>query len=227
MYTAASKRRRRQPPFGLESLQDGKRDQTAAVQGYAQALKWSAELLTRWLWPTSIPTPHSATTHRTHLTKSIPLRVSCHILLGIITLCALLGPSEAAMVNFQNCLSPNIVDVATPPIPLQWVPLAVSAVFNVSAPSHNLKVTVYGNVTGQATQGELPPLNSSQWGNVTETLGKIVDVDPNSNLHSTLKAAFNVLTYTPYRAPPSSFCNNTLNTECPIAPVFPNSTGDL
>jgi len=223
MHTAALKRRHWQPPFGLEAVQHGGRNQMAVFQSYVRMVKWGAELRVRWLWPPSL---HSGMTRRTRLIRPTSPRIPPGIVLGIITLCALFGPSEAAMVNFQNCLSPNIVS-AGPPIPLQWIPLAVSAVFNASAPSHNLNVTVYGNITGQATQGQLPPLNSSRWSNVNETLGKIVDVDPNNHLRSVLRAAFNVLTYTPYRAPLTPFCDGIMNAVCPLAPVFPNGTGYL
>jgi len=224
MDPAASKRRRWQPPVGLEAVQNGGRNQTVAFQGSFRMLKWGTELCARWLWPSTM---HSIRTPGTRLVRFTPWRISPSILLGIITLCAMIGPSEAAMVGFQNCLSPNIVSAPGPQVPLQWIPLAVSAVFNLSAPSHNLNVTVYGNVTGQVTTQPLPPSNSSQWINPNETLGKIIDVDPDTNLHSTLKTAFNILTYTPYHALPSSFCNSTLNVVCPIAPVFPNSTGYL
>jgi hypothetical protein len=224
MHPAAPKRRRWQPPFGLDVVQSGGRNRTMAFQGSFWLLKLAAELRGPWLWHSIM---QSITTHGTRRGKSTPWRISPSILLGIITLSAMIGPSEAAMVNFQNCLSPNIVSAPGPQIPLQWVPLAVSAVFNLSAPSHNLNVTVYGNVTGQATTQPLPPSDSLQWTNPNETLGKIVDVDPDNHRHSTLKAAFNVLTYTPYRALPSSFCNSTLNAVCPIPPVFPNGTGYL
>lgn len=224
MDPAASKRRRWQPPLGLGALHKGGRDQTLASQGFFRMLKWGAELCARWLWPSNMP---SSTTHGFCPTRFTPLRISPSVVLGIITLCAMFGPSEAAMVNFQNCLSPNIVSAPGPQVPLQWIPLAVSAVFNLSVPSHNLNVTVYGNVTGQATTQPLPPSNSSQWFNPNATLGKIIDVDPDTNLHSTLKTSFNVLTYTPYHALPSPFCNSTLNAICPIAPVFPNKNGSL
>ncbi|MCJ1476275.1 hypothetical protein MMC13_004941 [Lambiella insularis] len=135
-----------------------------------------------------------------------------------------LGPSHAVFVNFENCLSPGLQQATEgpPPFPLQWVPLFVSAVFDSSAPSHNLNVTVYGNVTGQTDVGQLPPPNSSQWSNISDAAGKLPDLDPTTRLYSTLEAAFNVLTYTPYNAPLSRFCNSTFNTQCPVPPVFLN-----
>ena len=223
MHTAASKRGRWEPPFGLGPVANGRRNHMVAVQSHGRILRRGAELCIRWLWPSAL---RSDMARQTRLMRSVSPRISPSIFIGIITLCAFLGPSKAAMVNFQNCLSPNIINAA-PPIPLQWIPLAVSAVFDASAPSHNLNVTVYGNVTGQATQEALPPSNSSQWGNMSETLGKIVDVDPNKNIRSTIKAAFNVLTYTPYHAPLIPFCEGLINGTCPLAPVFPNRTGYL
>ncbi|MCJ1383555.1 hypothetical protein MMC17_006669 [Xylographa soralifera] len=135
----------------------------------------------------------------------------------------LLLPSEAAPVSFENCLAPDIV-YAQIPKPLQYTPLFVSAVFNLSAPSHNLNVTVYGNVSGQATVQPLPPPTSPAWNDPNNTVGKLPDQDPTTGIYSTLEAAFDVLTYTPYNPPASRFCNGTLNTKCPVPPVFINTT---
>ncbi|MCJ1437986.1 hypothetical protein MMC27_007373 [Xylographa pallens] len=144
-------------------------------------------------------------------------------MVGILLFVVLLLPSEAAYVNFENCLSPDIV-YAQIPKPLQYTPLFVSAVFNLSAPSHNLNVTVYGNVSGQATVQPLPSPRSPAWNDPNNTLGKLPDQDPTTGTYSTLEAAFDVLTYTPYNAPASRFCNSTLNTKCPVPPVFTNTT---
>src|SRR5438128_1398052 len=43
-------------------------------------------------------------------------------------------PTTGAYVNFQNCLSPNIINNKPPT--LQFVPLHVAAAFNTTDPSH-------------------------------------------------------------------------------------------
>lgn len=122
-------------------------------------------------------------------------------------------PSMAAVVNFENCMSPIIVNSGQ----LQFNPLFVNATFNSTAASHNLNITVYGDVMG----GSNCPNSSSDplWSNLNETLCKIPDIGP-SDIFTTLKASFNVLDYTPYTAPLSRFCNGTLPKPCPITPSF-------
>ncbi|KAL8795845.1 MAG: hypothetical protein Q9195_001725 [Heterodermia aff. obscurata] len=128
-----------------------------------------------------------------------------------------LEPSKAAFVGFKDCLSPNVINSV--PKQLQFTPLLVWASFN-SSTSHNLNVTVYGNVSGQATLQNPPtnPLDPS-WNDPNSTLGKIVDVPKNI---TTLTGTFNVLDYTPYEIPATRFCNTTVHGQCPIAPVFKN-----
>ena len=141
-----------------------------------------------------------------------------HVLqLGLMLLMFFVKPSEAAFVSFKDCLSPNVIN--SNPKQLQFTPLLVWASFNSSA-SHNLNVTVYGNVSGQATQQNPPtnPLDPS-WNDPNITLGKIIDVPKN---FTTLTGSFNVLDYTPYEIPATRFCNTTVHGQCPIAPVFKN-----
>ena len=129
-----------------------------------------------------------------------------------------LQSASAASINFENCLSPNIIN--SNPVQLQFQPLFVYASFNSSAVSHGINVTVYGNVTGKATQEQYPAWNDPQWANPNATLGKIPDVDKNNNKFSTLTATFNVLDYTPYDAPATQFCNTTVHGQCPLGPAF-------
>ena len=137
--------------------------------------------------------------------------------LSFMLLVLLVKPSNAAFVGFKDCLSPNVIN--SNPKQLQFTPLLVWASFN-SSTSHNLNVTVYGNVSGQATK-ENPPTNPSDplWNDRNFTLGKIVDVPKN---FTTLTGTFNVLDYTPYEVPATRFCNTTVHQSCPIAPVFKN-----
>ena len=129
-----------------------------------------------------------------------------------------LQPACAAFINFENCLSPNVIN--SNPLQLQFKPLLVYAAFNSTAASHNVNVTVYGNVTGIATQQQYPNASDPQWTNPNETVGKIPDIDKANNKFSTLTATFNVLDYTPYDAPATQFCNTTVHGQCPLGPAF-------
>ena len=140
------------------------------------------------------------------------------LLLSIVLLLALAEPSRAAFIDFENCLSPNIIH--SNPLQLQLKPLFVWASFD-SSPSHNLNVTVYGNVAGRTTVEDLPGPEDPKWNDPTATMGKIVD--QNGEKLTTLDIVFNVLQYTPYNDA-IRFCNTTLNRQCPIAPVFDNKS---
>ncbi|KAL8962828.1 MAG: hypothetical protein Q9193_000832 [Seirophora villosa] len=147
--------------------------------------------------------------------------------LAIFTLLALARPADAVYIAFENCLSPNVINSASQPSKLlQFTPYHVWVSFNDTAPSHTLNVTVYGNISGIATREELPPWNDPKWLNDNETLGKIPDADRGNTKLSTLMAVFNVLDYTPYKAPPARFCNTTIHQQCPLIPAF-NLTGNM
>ena len=191
---------------------------------YSDCLGLLWNMVEAWLWqlrPPSQESQISSSCASIHKARTLPMQHISAITTRLLILSLLLCPSTAVLINFENCLGPNII-YSPAPQPLQWVPLFVNVVFNSSAPSHNLNVTVYGNVTGQTTVQPLPPPDSLDWTNPNDTLGKIIDLDPINNDYSTFLAAFDVLTYTPYSAPASRFCNNTLNTACPIGPVFSN-----
>ena len=126
--------------------------------------------------------------------------------------------TSAAWVHFDNCLDRGIV--YSNPVQLQFVPLNVSARLNSTDASHNLNVTIYGNVTGSATTLPPPPPDDLRWGLDNETLGKIVDLSPSNFKYSTLFARFAVLSYTPYQHDPSRFCDSLVQGRCPLAPVF-------
>jgi hypothetical protein len=135
----------------------------------------------------------------------------------------LLQPTHAVLLQkFENCLPASTKQ--SDPAELQWVPLYVGATFDNKGPSHNLRVTVWGNVTGayNPTTVSLPAWNSDEWGSPNFTDGKIVD-DPfptTANLLTTLHSKIDVLTYEPYSAD-FDFCNGSLtNATCPLGPVF-------
>ena len=222
MHGASLKRGRQQRSYGFEDVYNVGGSRSMELVKYIRTVKWWASRWLCQLWPLSGQTLQGPVLHSAWTERYMPLLFSQRLLIGVLLLFSMLGVAEAAFVNFENCLSPNIIEAN--PQPLQWVPLYVSAVFNLSDPSHNLNVTVYGNVTGKTTVQQLPPPNSTDWRNSSDTLGKIPDLDPTNNKYSTLRAAINVLSYTPYRAAPSRFCNSTLNTDCPIAPVFPDTS---
>ena len=151
----------------------------------------------------------------------------------VLTLLANLPTARAALFyrpallndnNPYNCLPPEYhnSDSRGPQVLLQFRPYAIRAVFNTSGPAYNLNVTVFGNVTGQQNLGDRlrPPNDTAYWRNASETFGKIPDQDPATGLQSTLFTRINVLNYVPFKSDPMRFCNHTLNTECPIAPVF-------
>lgn len=134
----------------------------------------------------------------------------------LLILAAVIPRTEAAFINFTNCLSQAILN-SDDPQQLQFVPLFFNAVFNETDPRHNLNITVYGNVTGQATIGDYPPPNDPSWSDPTNPFGKIVNATVN---YTTMFATYDVLTYTAYDAPATQFCPSVLNDSCPLGPLF-------
>jgi hypothetical protein len=142
----------------------------------------------------------------------------------LIVLGLLAPPAQAAYLNFQNCLSSNILNSS--PQLLQFVPYNVSAKFNTSDPNFPLNVTVYGNVTGLETIQPYPAPNDPQWSNPNDTVGKIVDLSQSNNKYTTMFTKINVLSYTPYQAA-SRFCNSSVHGPCPLGPAFYVNQSDL
>jgi len=141
---------------------------------------------------------------------------SAHILgygLLAMLLCLLITPATAAFINFQNCLSQPY-----PPTP-QFVPLFMDASFNTTDPSHQLMVTVWGNVSEAYTQVPLPPPNSPDWTNPNYTNGKIENLPYPYTKWTTLSRKVNVLTYEPWKEN-DQFCEVLVNGTCPLAPSF-------
>ena len=156
-----------------------------------------------------------------------PIHTILHMALWAILL--LTSPAAAVFINFENCLSPGVID--SDPRQLQFVPLYVWATFNSTSDSYGLNVTVYGNVTGVATQDTpIPNATDPSWNNPNDTVGKIPDLGgvPPDQKFTTFTTQFNVLDYTPYDPPPERFCNSSALTPCPFAPVFAlNDTHDI
>jgi Transient receptor potential (TRP) ion channel/ML-like domain len=147
------------------------------------------------------------------------------LVFAAVMLAMLPSPGNAAYMTFDNCLSDNVIN--NDPTILQFDPLNVTAFFNTTAPNHHLNITIYGNVSGLLTVQPYPAPDDPQWANPNDTLGKIVDLDPTNNKYTTLFSKFTVLSYTPYQAPASRFCNSTINGDCPLAPAFYTSKYDL
>lgn len=132
---------------------------------------------------------------------------------------------SAVSLPFDNCLPDNYIysNQAAGEAQLQWVPLHLEAVFDLNSPNHNLRVTVWGNVTGKVGSDPLPAWNDSAWSDPKGVpLGKILAQSapntPNSNA-TTLHTKVDVATYEPFTSD-VYFCDNLLNGPCPLGPVF-------
>jgi hypothetical protein len=140
-----------------------------------------------------------------------------------LVLALLVSPSRAAWVNYRNCLSADIInDAAGGQRHLQFEPWGVWVDFNRTV-NKGLNMTVYGNVTGQTTVEPLPAWNdTAYWQNPNQTRdGKIIDMDPTTNIYTTLFARFQVLSYVPWEASGGvRFCDTLINAQCPLGPVF-------
>ena len=134
------------------------------------------------------------------------------------------SPALAVFIEFDNCLSPSIINSS--PRQLQFVPFFFDAKFNRTNPSYNLNITIFGNVTGQAREGEYPAPDDPSWDDPDNPVGKIIDVSPTNNRFSTLFSRYEVLSYTPYRAGGSQFCEATINQACPLRPAFDGNDSD-
>lgn len=129
------------------------------------------------------------------------------LLIGLLQLLLIIvNPSSAALINVENCLSPDVINNNAT---LQFIPMFANAVFNATTTSHNLNVTVYGNITGGSSNNQ----NSSQ----TDTM--ISDVGTHNHFLTTLLASMKVLGYPLYPAQAESFCNSTVNKRCPLGPA--------
>lgn len=140
------------------------------------------------------------------------------ILLGLL-LASLSPVTNAAFINFENCLDLNYRN-ANNPVRLQFVPLFFDARYIDHNPnSYTLDITIYGNVTGQSTVGDYPSPYDKIWSDDSDPFGKLVNFTQNSNL-TTLTAEAEVLGYVPWPTQVSAFCDATVNASCPVGPAF-------
>ncbi|KAI3396701.1 hypothetical protein diail_11809 [Diaporthe ilicicola] len=220
-------------------------DATSKQSSQPQALAWGKDLvgtvyhkrrkgnLGLGSHPGSTPTPtptrsdegitSGAASHSKRPSRSVTDRM----MHSLMCLSLLLQPTAAVLLHkFDNCL-PDSTKYSNP-LELQWVPLHVGATFDTKNKSHNLRVTVWGNVTGEynPTAGPaLPPWDSDDWSNPNVTDGKIVDnpFPTTANFLTTLHSKIDVVTYEPYSAD-FDFCKAALtNASCPLGPVFNTS----
>ncbi|KAF2727772.1 hypothetical protein EJ04DRAFT_593989 [Polyplosphaeria fusca] len=200
----------------------GKRSMTISKEGGIRLLEHSLGQRPREL-PSLQPTrrpPRSRRKHRTVLSGGFQ-----PIFFLVLAFAALFPLAGAVFINFDNCLERSYRDADNPTL-LQFVPLHLWAWFDTSASSHNLNITVYGNVTGQSVAGEYPPPDDPLWSTANESFGKIIDYSPSSNRLSTLFSDYKVLTYTAFNDGGTQLCLSTVNTSCPIGPAFYKNSSD-
>lgn len=165
---------------------------------------------------------------RRHLRISSPAQsslVNPHLFASLLVLLFCTAFAAAAEVNFRNCLASNIVNSS--PRVLQFVPLHVHATFDTSSSDHDLNVTIFGNVTGRMYDQPLPPPDDPAWSNPNDTFGKIPDLDEANNRYTTLFARYDFLSYTPWNAAPSRFCDSVDRGQCPLSPSFYANASDV
>jgi hypothetical protein len=178
--------------------------------------------------PSLQPTQPRPRPRRKRQSRSLSRCVYLFILVAIL---AALPVASAVFVNFDNCLDSNYRR-ETDPVRLQFTPLHVWVKFNNTDPTHSLNVTIYGNVSGQLTGGDYPPPSSPRWKDPKDSFGKIPDLwqvgkpGNTGGVATTLFPSFDALTYSSWNPGGLQFCNYTINTNCSIAPVFPQTVPD-
>jgi hypothetical protein len=141
----------------------------------------------------------------------------------VLVACLWTIPASAVMIEFEDCLSDSTKNDM--PLQLQFVPKFVDAVFNTTDASHNLAVTVWGNVTGSFNNAvQLPPASDRDYWNSSRTDlgGKILDIpfpDSENPKITTIFNKVNVLTYEPW-SQTAAWCPQLENASCPLGPVF-------
>lgn len=147
---------------------------------------------------------------------------SATTVLFFLLLALLTSPISAVFVPFSNCLPPGTLASQNPQF-LQFVPLFVDVKFNTTDEKHNLNITIYGNVTGQAFEGSYPSGSNTTFWNDPAPGYRIKNVTDNI---STLFSNVDFLTYTPWSARPSPFCDAVGNHPCPLGPLFNVNASD-
>lgn len=147
----------------------------------------------------------------------------------LLLACSAIPVVSAVNVSWENCLSDNYIstnlNIPRESVQLQFIPVAVDAVFEAQGENHNLLITVWGNVTGRVGDATLPPPGDPEWdnpdsqaalsGKIQNTIEHGLSVYNATTLHSTI----DVLTYRPY-SNDAYFCQSLLHGSCPLGPVF-------
>ncbi|PGH14537.1 hypothetical protein AJ80_05857 [Polytolypa hystricis UAMH7299] len=168
--------------------------------------------------------PFSITLPRFHDNLHTHSAIGFRILLASLLVVFASTPANAAYVPFENCLEEAIVK--SNPQQLQFRPLFVWASFtNTPSESRKLSITVYGNVTGIATQEAYPPPDDPHWTDPKRTAGKIVDLDVDNNVYTTLTTRLDVVSFTPFTNR-SRFCDSMVQGDCPVTPIFDSDGSD-
>lgn len=201
---------------------------TSADPGEIWPPSWSTDSLNEL--PFSLPHPQLASLPTIQSRRAdMPLRWRQRNHLGVLGYLLVLVaslwviPATAVFIDFQNCLSESYQNDL--PLQLQFDPLYLDAVFNTTDPSHNLHITVWGNVTGSGPEDlvYLPPANDTGYWNSNQTnLGGKIQDNPDPQGANKLTALFNkvnVLTYEPW-SQDVDFCNQLINATCPLGPSF-------
>jgi hypothetical protein len=128
------------------------------------------------------------------------------------------SPVHAVRIPFTNCLSDSYR--LNEPTRLQWVPLFADAVFDTENEKHNLRVIVWGNVTGARNTAKLPPPNDPSWKENDKINGKIARLPETNETATTYFSRVNFLTYLPYNHPFDFCTQSVVNDSCPVGPYF-------
>ncbi|KAM3562856.1 hypothetical protein MY1884_001562 [Beauveria asiatica] len=146
---------------------------------------------------------------------------------ALIALFLAATPVSAVRVPFTNCLDEKYITDGK----LQWKPVYADASFDTTDPRHELKVVVWGNVTGFQDPKNLPPSaqddpNRLYWKDDAKTNGKITQTGDTGKA-TTLYRRVNVLTYRPVNER-VNFCTEALGGgQCPLGPFLNTSRVDF
>ncbi|KAJ4203503.1 hypothetical protein NW767_004999 [Fusarium falciforme] len=145
-------------------------------------------------------------------------RLSTNLIIAIL-FALHISSAHAVRVSVSNCLDDSYR--FHDPVLMQWVPLYAEAFFDLKNDTHKLQLTVWGNVTGARTTGELPPADDPYWKDPNKTNGKIVRVpEQDFDTATTLIRKVEFLSYRPFYDN-TDFCDKGLvNGSCPLPPVF-------
>lgn len=151
------------------------------------------------------------------------LSASAFLVYALIALFLAAVPVSAVRVPFTNCLDEKYITDGK----LQWKPVYADASFDTTDPTHELKVVVWGNVTGFQDPKNLPPSaqddpNRLYWKDNGKTNGKITQTGDTGKA-TTLYRRVNVLTYRPVNER-VNFCTEALDGgQCPLGPFLNTS----